>query len=317
MAMNRVQFQPGLSMVEFMQRYGSAQQCQEALEAARWPQGFACPECSGQRHCVLFREGRKYFQCYQCRHQSTVLSGTILQATKLPLSTWFLAMHLLTQAKNNVAALELMRHLGVSYKSAWLIKHKLMQVMLEREAPRTLSGRVELDDAYLGGEHAGSTGRGSANKVPFVVAVQSSEQGYALYARLDRVAAFSSAAIAAWAAKALAASAHVVSDGLQCFRAVAGQVASHERIVVGSGRSAVEHPEFLRVNTVLANLKTAIAGTYHAFEFAKYADRYLAEVQYRFNRRFDLKAILSRLLRAVATTLPRPEKTIRMAEVGT
>ena len=90
-----------------------------------------------------------------CRHQCSVISGTIFEATKLGLSRWFLAMHLLTQSKNNVAALELMRHLGVCYKTAWLIKHKLMEVMRVREEGRQLDGRVEIDDAYLGGERSG------------------------------------------------------------------------------------------------------------------------------------------------------------------
>ena len=82
-------------------------------------------------------------------------------------------MHLMTQAKNNVSALELKRHLGVSYPTAWLLKHKIMEVMLLREASRQLTGRVEIDDAYLGGEvHGGKAGRGSPNKVPFAAAVQ-------------------------------------------------------------------------------------------------------------------------------------------------
>jgi hypothetical protein len=99
------------------------------------------------------------------------------------------------------------------------------------------------------------------------------------------------------------------------FRGVTGQVACHHRIIVGSGRQAVQHPEFRWVNTLLGNLKTAIGGTYHAFDFHKYAVRYLAEVQYRFNRRFDLRAILARLITAAAATLPRPEWKIRLAEV--
>ena len=96
----------------------------------------------------------------------------IFEATKLPLSRWFLAMHLLTRSKNNVAALELMRHLGVCYKTVWLMKHKLMEVMRVREDTRQLDGRVEIDDADLGGERSGGkSGRGSENKVPFVAAV--------------------------------------------------------------------------------------------------------------------------------------------------
>ena len=88
------------------------------------------------------------------------MCGTIFEATQLPLTTWFLAMHLLAQAKNNVSALELKRHLGVRYKTAWLLKHKLMQVMSEREASRQLDGRVEIDDAYLGGELPGGKSGG-------------------------------------------------------------------------------------------------------------------------------------------------------------
>lgn len=87
----------------------------------------------------------------------------------------------------------------------------------------------------------------------------------------------------------------------------------YRAIQTGSGRSAALHPEFRNVNTVLANLKTAICGTYHAFKFAKYADRHLAEVQYRFNRRFDLSVILRRLLRAATTPpYPAPVRTGRL-----
>lgn len=315
MSINQVQFQRGLSMAEFMDRYGSEEKCHAALVALRWPAGFRCPDCGDERHTTFARESRDYWQCHRCRHQTTVTAGTIFEATKLPLSRWFIAMHLMTQAKNNVSALELKRHLGVRYKTAWLMKHKLLQVMAEREERRVLDGRVEIDDAYLGGERPGKPGRGSENKVPFVVAVQTSDDGRPMFARLNRIV-FTKEALEAWATTALAASARVLSDGLHCFKAIAGEVARHTPIVVGSGRQAVEHPEFRRVNTVLSNLKTAISGTYHHFDFAKYADRYLAEVQYRFNRRFDLSSILVRLLRAAVLTRPRPEAMIRLAEVG-
>jgi hypothetical protein len=106
------------------------------------------------------------------------ISGTIFESTKLALPRWFLAMHLLTQSKNNVAALELMRHLGVCYKTTWLSKRKLMEVMRVREDDRQLDGRVEIDDAYVGGERSGGkTAPGSENKVPFVAAVQTTPDG--------------------------------------------------------------------------------------------------------------------------------------------
>lgn len=314
MAMNRVQFQPGLSMTEFLDRYGSEDKCEAALVAARWPQGFACPACGSGVHGVFVRDGRRYWQCGSCRHQCSVISGTIFEATKLPLMRWFVAMHLLTQYKNNVSALELKRHLGVCYKTAWLMKHKLMEVMRQREDSRVLDGRVEIDDAYLGGERAGGKrGRGSENKIPFIAAVQTTPDGHPLYACFAKQP-FTTEAVAIWAAKSLATSAHVVSDGLWCFRAVTIIGADHKPTVTGGDKASTKLPQFKAINTLLGNLKTALNGTYHAFDFAKYAHRYLAEAQYRFNRRFNLASILARLLRAASLTPPRPASLIRMAE---
>ena len=315
MSINRVQFQKGLSFTEFLERFGSEDQCHAELVAMRWPQGFVCPDCQCEHYYGFVRDLRQYWQCSACRGQFTVTCGTVFQATKLPLTKWFLAMHLMTQAKNNVSALELKRHLGVRYKAAWLMKHKLQQVMAEREESRVLTGRVEIDDAYLGGEREGKRGRGSENKVSFVVAVHTTDDGQPVAVRMDPVE-FTNQALADWALKALSTSACAVSDGLKCFAATIVQAARHTPIVVGAGRQSVNHAEFRNVNTMISNVKTAISGTYHAFKFDKYIRRYLAEVQYRFNRRFDLKIILTRLLRAAATTGPRPERVIRASEVG-
>ena len=315
MGINKVQFQRGLPLAEFMERYGTQEQCHAALVASRWPQGFVCSACNASRHSTFERKGLQYWQCSSCREQTTVTCGTIFQATKLPLTRWFLAMHLLTQAKNNVAALELKRHLGVRYKTAWLMKHKLLQVMYLREESRQLDGRVEVDDAYLGGRlPGGKAGRGSENKVPFIAAVQTNAEGHPLLACLTKLE-FTKEAIAKWASKSLCASAQVVSDGLWCFQAVTVCGATHERTVTGGGAASVKIEKFQAVNTLLGNLKTAFAGTYHSFDFTKYAHRYLAEVQYRFNRRFDLSVILGRLLRASALTKPHPERRIRAAEL--
>src|SRR5690606_27807548 len=88
MPMNRVQFQKGLSLAEFLTQYGCEAQCEAALEALRWPDGFRCPVFGGARHTVFERTGRKYWQCGHCRSQTTLIAGTIFQATKLPLTTW-------------------------------------------------------------------------------------------------------------------------------------------------------------------------------------------------------------------------------------
>jgi transposase-like protein len=315
MSMNRVQYQHGLPMLEFFRDYGSGQQCEALVRRWRWPEGFVCPRCSLREHSEFRRSGRLYFQCSSCRYQCSLVVGTIFESSKLPLPNWFVAMHLLTQAKNNVSALELKRHLGVSYPTAWLMKHKIMEVMLQREDGRQLTGRVEIDDAYLGGEHHGGTpGRGSENKVEFVAAVQTTESGGPALVCFSR-RPFTKESIQQFAAKSLAAPATLVSDGLGCFTVVQGSGILHERHVTGGGAASVQHPEFLAVNTILGNLKTAFSGTYHAFGFAKYAPRYLAQVQYLFNRRYDLRAILSRLARAACQTSARPLRLIRAAEL--
>ena len=316
MSINQVQFQKGLSIADFMERYGTQEKCHAALVASRWPTGFVCPHCASTRHCTFERKGLQYWQCSACREQTTVTCGTIFQATKLPLTRWFLAMHLLTQAKNNVSALELKRHLGVRYKCAWLMKHKLLQVMSEREESRQLDGRVEIDDAYLGGAlPGGKRGRGSQNKVPFIAAVQTTDTGHPMLVCLKKLE-FTKDALTQWAKKTLCASAQVISDGLACFTGVTTVGASHARTITGGGAASVKLEQFRAVNTLLGNLKTSFSGTYHAFDFAKYGQRYLAEVQYRFNRRFDLSVILIRLLRAASLTSAHPERIIRAAEVG-
>lgn len=315
MAMNRIQFQPGLSMPEFFAQYGTEAQCEAALEKARWPDGFRCPCCGGSAHCVLHRGGHKLFQCNACRRQTSLIAGTVFQGSKLRLKIWFLAIYLISQAKTGLSALALKRHLGVSYPTAWLIHHKLMQAMADREGRYRLDGQVQIDDAYLGGERSGGkAGRGSENKIPFVVAVSLSDDGHPLRAKLSPVPGFTLEAIKQWAKAHLAAGCAVHSDGLACFTAVTAAQCTHLPVVVG-GRKPKEMPEFLWINTMLGNLKTSLVGSYHAFDFQKYAARYLAAFAYRFNRRFDLKTLHNRLIIAAACCEPYPLRSIRSAEV--
>lgn len=313
MSMNRVQFQQGLSMFEFVERYGTSEKCEAAVEAARWPQGFRCPRCAGTE-AWRFRRGRQaYRECSACGYQCSLIAGTIFEASKLGLPVWFMAMQLLSQAKNNVAALELKRQLGVSYPSAWLLKHKIMEAMRLEELGRQLHGRVEIDDAYLGGERSGGTpGRGSENKVPFVLAVQTFGNGSP-----DQVCTaqlpFRRQAVAEFCQRHLVRPLTVVSDGLDAFR-IAADCGVHERIVTGGGKASAQHHEFSAVNIMLGNLKTAIAGTYHAFRFGKYTPRYLAEFQFRFNRRYELPLMLPRMLRALINSPPHSTSLIRKPE---
>lgn len=313
MAMNRIQFQPGLSLAGFLEQYGTEAACARALRRARWPKGLVCPRCAGRRYSrCANRHGERLWQCSACRHQTSLISDTLFASTKLPLTRWFLALYLLTQSKTNVAALELMRHLGVCYRTAWRLKHKVMQAMTEREAGRQLGGIVLVDDAYLGGErNGGKAGRGSENKVPFVIAVEVSDKGHPRQAVITPVPGFTLKALAAWTQQHLHADAEVYSDGLGAFRAVIAAGHAHTVVECAGGRAATEAGGMRWLNTVLSNVKRSLDGTYHAFKFPTYIHRYLAEAAWRFNRRFNLKILVPRLLVAVARCKPWPEWRLR------
>lgn len=312
MAVNEIQMQRGLSLLAFQQHYGTETQCEAALMRARWPSGFICPRCRSRRYCAFRRGASPYWQCTDCRYQCSLRSGTMMQGSRLPLVSWYLAIYLVTQTKTNMAALELRRHLGVSWRTAWLLKHKLMEAMRQREAGQPLSGDVRIDDAYLGGERpGGGPGRGSANKVAFVAAVQMHD-GRPMRARFEPVEGFSFEALRGWAARALAPGCTVTSDGLIGFEVLARVGHTHHAVVAPRGKAGTEIEPFRWLNTVLSNLKTALAGTHHAFAFRKYAHRYLADVGYRFNRRFDLPAMVPRLAVALMRATPCPKRGIQM-----
>jgi hypothetical protein len=235
--------------------------------------------------------------------------NTVFHSTKLALTVWFQAIYFLTQTKNDVSALELKRLIGVCYRTAWRIKHKLMEVMYLREQATVLSGDIEMDDSYLGGEaNGGKRGRGSENKIPFIAAVQKNKEGHPLYAVFSPVKTFSSAEVESFARSHIDPGATVVTDGLACFRSLG---CTHVPIIVGKGKKSTKMECFNWINTILGNLKTAITGTRHGFKFAKYIGRYLGEYQYRFNRRFDLASMIPRLLYVAVNTGRQSEVMLR------
>jgi transposase-like protein len=312
MPKNPVQFQRGMSLHEFMGRYGAREQCDQALFGWRWPRGFVCPWCGHTGYCT--RQGRRLFQCHRCGRQTSVTAGTLFADSKLGLNVWFLAMQLLTQAKSGIYSLELSCQLGISQNSAWLMKHKLMQAMLGHDGTRQLAGRVQLDDAYWGGRRRGyQRGRGARGKTPFVAAVEIDAAGHPRRMSLNRVQGFRSKEIARWGRAKLAAGTAVHSDGLACFAAVTTVGCVHTPTVMSDPGIAQCRQTLNWVDTLLGNLKNAIHGTYHAIR-PKLLPRYLAEFSDRFNRRFDLASMLARLAPAAAQTPPMPYRLVTLAE---
>jgi hypothetical protein len=298
----------GLSEAGFREAFGTEEQCRAVLEKLRWPKGFICPACGHGGRAWLAE--RKLFQCNRCKHQVSLTAGTIFHSTKLPLTTWFLAIHLIVTAKNGISSIELGRRLGVKQTTAWTMKQKIMQVMLQREEQKPLSGRVEIDDAYLGGARSGGKrGRGAAGKTPIVAAVETTAERRPRKLKLLPVKGFRKKVVEKLARAHLVPGTTVVSDGLSCWPAVTKAGCRHFPMVTGSGRQAARWAPFKWVNTTLGNIKAAITGTYRQLSPA-HAPRYLASFAWRFNRRFQLDSMLVRFIHSAARTKPMPCRTL-------
>jgi hypothetical protein len=299
----------GLSEVEFRTRLGTEEACRKALFEMRWREGLTCPACGGRGFCEL--RTRKVFQRNRRKKQVRLTAGTVFQDSKPPLTTWFAAIYHLTQGKGGISSVELGRRLGVKQGTAWLMKHKLMRAMAAREADKPrLEGRVEIDDAYLGGERpGGERGRGAAGKTPFVAAVETTADRKPRRLRLRVVRGFRKKEVERIARRDFAAGSNVVSDGLSCWPAVEKAGCAHRPMRTGSGRQAAGWSPFRWVNTVLGNIKAAITGTYRHVS-PKHAQHYLSSFAYRFNRRFQLDSIVERLAWAAVHAAPQPYRVI-------
>ena len=136
MTFNRIQFQRGMSIPEFLGCFGTEPQCAAAVTAARWPDGFRCPRCGAAEHYIVGHGARKLSQCNSCRHQTSLTAGSLMEHTKLPLTTWFLAIYLISLAKTGLSSLARKRQLGVTWRAASRSRKKLSGRM-----PRQVTGQ--------------------------------------------------------------------------------------------------------------------------------------------------------------------------------
>jgi len=150
MPKHTIQRQKGLSLHKFLELFGTEEHCRAKLYQIRWPNGFICPQCN----CTHFYtvRTRNLYQCINCKHQTSLISGTIFESSKLPLTTWFLAIYFITQSKDGVSGLHLRRLLGISVNAAFRMKQKIQHVMKSADDRLLLENLVELDDVYFGGK---------------------------------------------------------------------------------------------------------------------------------------------------------------------
>jgi transposase-like protein len=158
-----------VNLVNLIERFGSDDKCRTYLEELRWPDGLDCPRCGGRTISRI--ASRNQFDCDDCRYQFSVTAGTLFHDSHLPLWKWFLAVYLICESKKGISSKQLERTLGVSYKTAWYLSHRIREAMGERDEP-LLNGTVEVDETWIGGESRG-TGQGyTGNKVSVVGAIQ-------------------------------------------------------------------------------------------------------------------------------------------------
>jgi hypothetical protein len=197
------------NLAEFEARFSSEVACREYLVQLRWPDGFHCPRCSGRKSWPV---RGVLLQCANCAYQSSVTAGTIFQDTRKPLTLWFRAMWAVTSQKNGASAIGLQRVLGLgSYDTAWTWMHKLRRAMVRPGRDR-LSGRLEVDETYWGGEEADVRGRQTKDKALIVIAAQEDGNGIARI-RLRRIADASAESLMAFVEEAIEVGSSVHTDG--------------------------------------------------------------------------------------------------------
>ena len=265
------------TLLELERRFATEEACAEYLFALRWPDGFTCPACGGRKS---WKMERRLWLCAGCRRQCSVTAGTVFQDSHLPLSLWFRAMWHVTSHKNGVSALGIQRVLGLgSYKTAWLMLHKLRRAMVRPDRDR-LSGIIEVDEAYLGGKEEGVAGRLTVDKALVFVAVEVDGKG-AGRVRLHRIAQPSRAVLHAAIADAVEPGSTVRSDGLNAYLELQGY--QHERHI----QRHQDKGDYVlpRVHLVISLFKRWLLGTHQGAVSHAYLDDYLNEFVFRFNRR--------------------------------
>jgi transposase-like protein len=280
------------TLVEFMELYATEESCRRAIFEHRWPQGFACPRC-GHRHAWYLR-GRGLYECAHCHYQGSLTAGTVLARTRTDLRKWFLAIWLLASTKKAPSAAELARQLGVTAKTAWLMRRKITHAMTRREGEIMLRGIVELDEGFLGGKHRGprSRGRRQPHKTMVAVAAEQTPGGLGR-AHLRIVEDASAESLTAAARSTIAAGGIVQTDGWSGYAGLAPAGYGHRSCSLPTGADIDAWLPFSHI--VLSNFKRWTLDAFHGVS-AAHLQAYLDEFCYRLNRRSQRHDLFRRIL---------------------
>jgi transposase-like protein len=299
--------------LEFDRRFSSEMACLEYLFQLRWPVGFSCPYCGHRRY---WKSSRGLYLCRGCERQQSVTAGTIFHGTRKPLRVWFKALWWFSTRKSGVSAVELKELLGLgSYQTAWtwLQKLRTCTIFPERGA---LSGDVEADEFYLGGERSGKRGRGAEHKCKVAVAVE--RKGSQLgRLRLQVINDCSAQQLIHFVTSNVAPGSAITTDGWKGYNGLEQAGYSHRKVL--ASKVDDKNSVLPGVHLVVSLLRRVILGTFQGRFDGAYLQRYLDEYVFRFNRRTS-KSVgkrFWRIMQRAAHSLPITKDALRLAPVST
>lgn len=290
-----------LNLSRIAKQYADEESAYKFIENIRWENGVVCPHCGSvkQASLVAHRNGgrktrtgkqsfRRVWYCQSCQQEFSVLIGTVMADSKIPLSKWLLAMYEMNAAKNGVSSLELARKLGITQKSAWHLGHRIRFAMAHSPLAEKLSGTVEADETYIGGKAANMhkakrereiQGRGTVGKVPVFSAVQ---RGGKVESCVMKVV--SSKNVREVLNQRVDKGATLNTDTLPVYNAAGKEFAKHETVDHGAGEYVKGDAHINTAEGYFSQLKRSLSGTYHHVS-EKHLDSYLSEFDYRYNTR--------------------------------
>jgi len=293
---------------EFREWFPDDASCAAYLAELRWPQGFRCPVCQGEK---AWPTSTRHWKCAACGRKTSVTAGTIFHRTRTPLSTWFAAIWLVTSQKNGASAQNVHDMLGLgSYETAWAWLHKLRRAMVRPDREQ-LCGVVEVDESFVGGRATGKDGA-STDKVPVMIAVENRGTQVNRKLLLGRVRlgvadAPGSLQLVDFARTTAAPGSLIRTDGARMFRVLAEEGFTHE-YVAGYKSPEPGHVTLPGPHRVASLLKRWNAGTHHYRVEREHLPYYLDEFTFRFNRRRSKARgmLFYRLLQQSVNTDPHP-----------
>lgn len=293
-------------MSELETSFSTEEACRAYLYNLRWPNGFLCPKCQGDS---AWSATDTLWTCQKCRHQTSVIAGTIFERAHLPLPVLFRAIWWVTTQKNGASALGLQRVLGISYKTAWTWLHKIRRAMVRPGRDR-LQGEVEIDETYLGALDEETHGREIGRKALIVVAAQMDGKRVGRI-RMRKIPDASASNLLPFVRDFVEPGSLIHTDGWSSYNQLATLGYKHHIIVIG-GRKKMATELLPRVHLVVSLLKRWLLGTHQGAVSYEHLDYYLDEFCFRFNRRTSRNRgmLFYRLLQQAMAVEPVPYKSI-------